>query len=97
MIITYRLCTPHRSRGDSEDAHHNLYLIAHLVQENRLPGLATTIVNQAGLPKWTQMMCAWCISRSRMSRSLTQQPGHKTYQNSELLRHLDIERDELVS
>src|SRR4051812_44492763 len=97
MIIRYRLCTRHHSRGADEDAHHNCYLIAYLVQQSRLPGLATTIVNPAGLPKWTQMMCAWCISRSRMSRSLTLLPGHKTYQNSELLRHLDIERDELVS
>src|SRR3954449_2147892 len=96
-VITYRLCTRHHSRGDSEDAHHNLYLIAHLVQESRLSGLVTTIVNPAGLPKWTQTMCAWCESRSRLSRSLTWLPGHNTYQNSKLLRHLDIEGDELVS
>src|SRR3954471_17107424 len=61
----------HRSRSDSKDSHHNCYLIADLVQESRLPGLATTIVTPAGLPKWTQMMCAWCISWSRLSRSLT--------------------------
>src|SRR3954464_11343964 len=71
MIISYRLCTRHHSRDADEDAHHNCYLIAYLVQESRLPRLAATIVNPAGLPKWTQMMCAWCISRSRMSRSLT--------------------------
>src|ERR1043165_8705004 len=81
MIITYRLCTRHRSRGASEDAHHNLYLTAHLVQESRLPGLVTTIVNPVGLPKWTQTMCAWCESWSRMSRSLTWLPGHKLTRN----------------
>ena len=96
-VITYRLCTRHRSRGDSEDAHHNLYLTAHLVQESRLPGLVSTIVIPAGLPKWTQTMCAWCESRSRLSRSLTWLPGHNTYQKSKLLRHLDIEGGELVS
>src|SRR3954468_11255494 len=78
MIITYRLCTRHRSRGAGEDAHHNLYLTAHLVQESHLPGLVTTIVNPDGLPKWTQTMCAWCGSRSRLSRSLTWLPGHNT-------------------
>ena len=96
MSITYHLRPRHHSRGASEDAHHNLYLTAHLVHESRLPGLVTTIVNPAGLPKWTQTMCVWCERRSRLSRSLTWIPGHNTYQNSELLRHLDIERDELV-
>src|SRR3954464_1786340 len=71
----------HRSRGDSEDAHHNHYLIAYPVHESRLPGLVTTIVNPAGLPKWTQPMCAWCESRSQMSRSLTWLPGHKLTRN----------------
>src|SRR3954471_11875793 len=47
MIISYRLCTRHRSRGVGEDAHHICYLIAHLVHESRLPGLDTTIVNPA--------------------------------------------------
>src|SRR3954470_17169893 len=28
-------------------------------------------VNPAGLPKWYQKMCVWCISRSRLSRSPT--------------------------
>ena len=97
MIISYRLCTRHRSRGVGEDAHHNYYLIAHLVHESRLPGLVTTIVNPASLLKWTQTMCAWCASRSRVSRSLTWLPRHNTYQKSELLRHLDIEGGELVS
>ena len=96
MIITYRLRPRHRSRGASGDAHHNLYLTAHLVQESRLPGLVTTIVNPAGLPKWTRTMCPWCESRFRLSRSLTWLPGHNTNQNSELLRHMDIEGDELV-
>ena len=87
MIITYRFRPRHRSRGASEDAHHNLYLTANLVHESHLPGLVTTIVNLAVLPKWTHTMCAWCESRSRLSRSLTWLPGHNTYQNSELLRH----------
>src|ERR1041384_466461 len=64
----------HRSRGADKDAHHNCYLIADLVHESRLPGLVTTIVNPAGLPKWAQMMYAWCESRSRMNRSLTWLP-----------------------
>src|SRR3954466_15209658 len=80
-VITYRFRPRHRSRGASEDAHHNLYLIADLVHESRLPGLVTTIVNPACLPKWTQTMCAWCESRSRMSRSLTWLPGHKPTRN----------------
>src|SRR3954463_14698706 len=71
MIIRYRLLYRNHSRDVSEDAHHKCYLIADLVHESRLPGLVTTIMNLAGLPKWTQMMCAWCISRSRLSRSLT--------------------------
>src|ERR1041384_650041 len=79
MTITYRLRPRHRSRGASGDAHHNLYLTAHLVHESRLPRLVTTTVNPAGLPKWTQTMCAWCESRSRLSRSLTWLPGHNTY------------------
>src|SRR3954471_10991560 len=77
MIISYLLCTQDHSRGASEDAHHNYYLIADLVHESRLPGLVSTIVNPTNLPKWTQTMCAWCKSRSRLSRSLTWQPGHK--------------------
>src|SRR3954464_14224614 len=81
MIITYRLRPRHRSRSSSGDAHHNLYLTAHLVHESRLPGLVTTIVNPAGFPKWTQTMCAWCESRSRMRRSLTWLPGHKLTRN----------------
>src|ERR1043165_8848444 len=85
MIISYRLCTRHRSRGAGEDAHHNCYLTAHLVHESCLPGLVTTIVNPADLPKWTQTMCAWCESRSRLSRSLTWLPGHNAYHKSELL------------
>src|ERR1043165_6385059 len=97
MIIAYRLCTRHRSRDAVEDAHHNLYLTAQLVHESRLPGLVSTIVIPAGLPKCTQTMCAWCESRSRLSRSFTWLPGHNTYQKSELLRHLDIEGGELVS
>src|SRR4051812_45314648 len=96
MTISYRLLPRHHSRGVGEDVHHNCYLIADLVQESRLPGLATIIVNPAGLPKWTQMMCTWCISRSRLSRFSHLVARPQTYQNSELLRHLDIERDELV-
>src|ERR1043165_9375320 len=34
--------------------HHNCYLIADLVQESRLPGFSSTIMNPAGLLKWTQ-------------------------------------------
>src|SRR4051812_40303128 len=81
MIISYRLCTLHHSRGASEDAHHNCYLIADLVHESRLRGLVSTIVNPAGLPEWTQTMCAWCKIRSQMSRSLTWLPGHKLTRN----------------
>src|SRR3954465_517458 len=44
-------------------------------------GWFPTIVNPAGLPKWTQTMCVWCESRSRMSRSLTWLPGHKLTRN----------------
>src|SRR3954465_7811414 len=51
MIISYRLCTRHHSRGADEDAYHNCYLIADLVHESRLPGLVSTIVNPSGLPK----------------------------------------------
>ena len=96
-VITYRFRPRHRSKGASEDAHHNLYLTSHLVHESRLPGLVTTIVNPAGLPKWTQTMCVWCEIRSQMSRSLTWLPGHKLTKKSELLRYLDIEGDELLS
>src|SRR3954468_16137472 len=81
MIISYRLCTRHRSRGAGEDAHHNCYLIADLDHESRLPRLVSTIRNPAGLPKWTQTMCAWCENRSRMSCSLTLIPGHKLTRN----------------
>src|SRR4051812_27181930 len=81
MIITYRFRPRHRSRGASEDAHHNCYLTAHLVHESRLPGLVTTIVNPAGLPKGTHTMCSWCESRSRLSRSLTWLPGQKLTRN----------------
>src|SRR3954462_6816512 len=81
MIISYRFRPRHQSRGVSEDAHHNCYLIANLVHESRLPGLVTTIVNPVGLPKWTQTMCVWCESRSQMSRSLTWLPGHKPTRN----------------
>src|SRR3954463_704685 len=81
MIISYRLCTRHHSRGAGEDAHHNCYLIADLVYDRRLPGLVTTIVNPDGLPKWTQTMCAWCESRSQLSRSLTWLPVHKLTRN----------------
>src|SRR3954469_22953675 len=54
MISSNRLCTRHHSRGVGEDAHHNCYIIADLVHESRLPVLVSTIVNPAGLPKWTQ-------------------------------------------
>src|SRR3954462_13601985 len=84
MIISYRLCTRHHSRGAGEDAHHNCYLIADLVHESRLPGLVSTIVNPTSLPKWTQTMCVWCEIRSRMSHSLTWLPGHKLTRNPKL-------------
>src|SRR3954466_15445143 len=64
MIISYRLCTRHHSRGAGKDAHHSCYLIADLVHESGLPGLVTTIVNPFGLLKWTQTMCSWCEIRS---------------------------------
>src|ERR1043165_1846450 len=97
MIISYCFRPRHQSRGVSEDAHHNCYLIADLVHESRLPRLVTTIVNPVGLPKWTHTMCAWCESPSRLSRSLTWLPAHNAYQKTKLLRHLDIEGDALLS
>src|ERR1043165_3266941 len=76
MIITYHFRPRHRSRGASEDAHHNLYLTAHLVHESRLPGLVSTIVIPDGLPKWTQTMWAGGESRPGLGRSLPCLPAH---------------------
>ena len=96
LVITYRLCTRHHSRGASEDAHHECYLIADLVHEICLPGLVSTIVNPTCLPKWTQTMCAWCESWSRISRSPTWLPGHKLTRTLNYCYILTSTRDELI-
>src|SRR3954462_7483389 len=49
------------------------------------------IRNPAGLPKWSQKMCAWCESRSRLIRSLTCQPGHNPTRTPKYCDSLDRE------
>src|SRR4051812_23659330 len=53
------------------------------------------IVNPAGLPTWSQNMCAGSEAGPN-SRCSTSQTVPQTYQNSELLRLIELRRGELV-
>src|SRR4051812_46619501 len=96
MIISYRLCTRHHSRGAGEDAHHNCYLIADIVHESRLPRLVSNCEPVGFTEVDPDDVCVVQkpVSDEPVSHLATRP---QAYQKSELLRHLDIEGDDLVS
>ena len=89
-------CVSPFKRGQ-RGCHHNRYLIADLVHESRLSGLVSHY-REPG--RFTEVdPDDVCVVRKPVSDEpfshLATRP--QTYQKSELLRHLDIEGDELVS